>query len=378
MAEKRKSLGKGLSSLLGDDSEDYAELDKVRSSKTVPIEYLKPGKYQPRHNMSEEAIEELAASIKDKGVLQPLLVRRDSEETESYEIIAGERRWRAAQLAQVHDVPVIIKEFTDQEALEIGLVENLQRQDLSPLDEALGYQRLVDEFSHTQEVLSKAVGKSRSHVANMLRLLSLPDGVKTLLDKGDLSAGHARALVGQDNAEALAREIISKGLNVRQTEKLVADAAGRPAKPAKAKAAAPGKDSDTIALENDLSNMLGLKVEINFSGSNGTLTIHYKTLDQLDDVLHRLSHGGGEVSGGETYDMPESLDDIADLDTGDGEGFNPDDELDAFLAETSDDLEGSMADETPATTEDNLVIEEEHELSEEEVRKLLEPDKAPE
>ena len=281
--QKRNSLGRGLSALLGDEAEDYAELDKLRDTKSVPVEFLHPGKYQPRHVMDEGAIAELADSIRTKGVLQPLLVRRDPDQAEHYEIIAGERRWRAAQQAQLHEVPVIIKDFSDIEALEVGLVENLQRQDLSAMEEAEGYQRLMDEFSHTQEELAKAMGKSRSHVANMMRLLGLPDAVRKMIDEGQLSAGHGRALLTSDNPLKLAKTVIKQGLNVRQTEKLTQQ------KGPSAKSVAAAKDPDTVALENDLAAMLGLKVDIRFKNGRGALTIHYNDLGQLDDVLARLS-----------------------------------------------------------------------------------------
>ena len=287
--EKKRKLGMGLSALLGDDQEDYAQLDKVRSTKTVPIEFLQPGKYQPRSHMDDASIEELSRSIAEKGILQPLLVRRlsETEGPNSYEIIAGERRWRAAQLARLHEVPVIIKDLNDQETLEIALIENLQRQDLSPLEEAIGYQRLMDEFSHTQEVLAKAMGKSRSHVANTLRLLSLPVAVKEMIEQGSLSAGHGRALLAAADPAELAKIVIKQGLNVRQTEALVKKSTDvkktGPAKPA-------SKDPDTLALERDMSDLLGLKVDIKFNNGKGSLTVHYTDLGQLDDVLARLSH----------------------------------------------------------------------------------------
>lgn len=293
MSAENKHLGRGLSALLGEDEADYAQLDKLRVSKLVPIEFLHPGRYQPRHRMDDDQINDLANSIRQKGILQPILVRRHPDEPNAYEIIAGERRWRAAQRAELHEVPVVIKEMTDQDAMEIALVENLQRQDLSPLEEADGYRRLMDEFEHTQEKLAQSVGKSRSHVANMMRLLALPDPVKEMLDVGDLSAGHARALLNADgDAVELARVVVKKGLNVRQTERL----AKKGAKPARAKAAKPAaqKDADTLALERDLANILGLKVDIKFQGGGGTLTLHYNSLEQLDDILHRLTHGGGE------------------------------------------------------------------------------------
>lgn len=304
---KKRNLGRGLSSLLGDDepASDLGELDRLRSSKSVPVEFLKPGKFQPRHNFDDERFQELVESVSTKGILQPILVRRHPEERNSYEIIAGERRWRAAQQAQLHEVPVIIRDFSDQEALEVALVENLQRQDLSAIEEAEGYRRLMEEFSHTQEDLAKVVGKSRSHVANTLRLLSLPALVRTLVEEGTLSAGHARALLGAPNAEALAEKVVAKGLSVRQTEKLAQAEGGKTARAPKEGAAQSddeGKDPDTRALERDLSNLLGLKVSIKFHGEGGELLIHYRSLEQLDDVLRRLSHnrdGQGESDGAE-------------------------------------------------------------------------------
>lgn len=297
MAEegKRRNLGRGLSALLGEESEDYAELDRLRVSKLVPIDEVRPGRYQPRHRIDDDSIRDLAQSIRQKGILQPLLVRRHPDEANVFEIITGERRWRAAQMAEVHQVPVIIKDLSDQETLEVALVENLQRQDLSPLEEAEGYRQLMDEFSHTQELLAKAVGKSRSHVANTMRLLSLPDPVKKMLDAGVLSAGHARALLNAADPVGLARKVAKGDLNVRQTERLV-KGKGPGAKPGKP---APPKDADTIALERDLETLLGLKVEIKFRGKDGSLTIHYESLDQLDDILHRLSRGAflGKAAG---------------------------------------------------------------------------------
>jgi ParB family chromosome partitioning protein len=253
----------------------------------LPVERLRPGKFQPRRRFDEDRIQDLVESIREKGVLQPILVRRDGED--GYEIIAGERRWRAAQLAQLHEVPAIVNDLSDREAAEVALVENLQRQDLSPLEEAEGYRRLMDEFDHTQEDLAKAVGKSRSHVANTMRLLGLPDPVKGMLDDGRLTAGHARALLVADDTIGLAQQVVARGLNVRQTEKLVQDCA-KPKKKAAASAQAP-KDPDTAALERDLAALLGLKVTIKFHGKGGELTIAYGNLEQLDDILHRLSHG---------------------------------------------------------------------------------------
>lgn len=289
-----KKLGMGLSALLGEDEAEFSELDHGEHTKAVAVAKLHPGKYQPRHAFGDEELQNLADSIRTKGVLQPLLVRPHPTEVGAFEIIAGERRWRAAQLAQIHEVPVIVRDFDDRETLEVALIENLQRQDLSPLEEADGYQRLMDEFSHTQEALASALGKSRSHVANMLRLLGLPDGVKAMLDDGRLSAGHARALVGNDNASSLAAEVVKKGLNVRQTEQLVkgamdGDAGAHAGRGASGSTAKKVKDADTLALQDDLASMLGLKVDINDKGGRGTVVVHYETLEQLDGVLARLS-----------------------------------------------------------------------------------------
>jgi ParB family chromosome partitioning protein len=284
---KRRNLGKGLSALLGEASEDYAKLDRVRSPRAVPIELLRPSPYQPRHRMAEQDLENLAQSVAEKGILQPILVRRHADEPDAFEIIAGERRWRAAQMAQLHEVPVVVKELSDREALEIALVENLQRQDLSPLEEAEGYRRLMEEFTHTQEDLARSVSKSRSHVANMMRLLGLPEPVKAMLDSAELSAGHARALLGAEDAAGLARQVVKRGLNVRQTERLVKS--GRAAGKRRSRTAE--KDVDTLALERDLSNLLGLAVEVKLRADGGALILHYRSLDQLDDILHRLSHG---------------------------------------------------------------------------------------
>jgi ParB family chromosome partitioning protein len=278
-------LGRGLSALLGDDSTDYAALDSVRESKTVPVEYLRPNRFQPRREFDEAEIEALAESIREQGILQPILVRRDTERQNAYEIVAGERRWRAAQRAQLHEVPVLVKELSDEKALEVALVENIQRQDLNPLEEAEGYRRLMQEFRHTQEDLARVVGRSRSHVANTLRLLGLPDEVKEMLARHTLTAGHARALLNADDPVKLARSVATRGLNVRQTEKLV-----QRRRQGKAPSSTPEKDADTASLERDLSNLIGLKVAIHHRGAGGELVIRYTTLEQLDDVLQRLSH----------------------------------------------------------------------------------------
>jgi ParB family chromosome partitioning protein len=293
MEEPRKrGLGRGLSALLGEPVssvvKDETELPGSPQGrvKTLPVEQLRPGKYQPRRHFDQAAIEDLAQSIKEKGIIQPLIVRQLAEDT--YEIIAGERRWRAAQGAMLHEVPVLVRELSDTEALELALIENLQRQDLTPLEEAEGFSRLMDEFQHTQEALAKVIGKSRSHVANMIRLLALPEPVKRLMDEGALSAGHARALLTAQDPIGLAKLVVDRGLNVRQTEKLAQEAAGSAGRTI-TRAPKAEKDTDLIALERSLSNLVGLQVTITTQPRGGELSIHYNTLDQLDDVISRLS-----------------------------------------------------------------------------------------
>ncbi len=281
--DRRRHLGRGLSALLGEDTAEAAPADNARAPRFVSLDLLRPGRFQPRRRFGQEEMDSLEASIREKGVIQPILVRKTTDQ--AYEIIAGERRWRAAQRAGLHELPVVVRELTDREALEIALVENVQRADLSPIEEALGYQRLMTEFDHTQEQLSKVVGKSRSHVANLLRLLDLPPGVKTLLDGGKITAGHARALLGVEDAETLARQVVSRNLNVRQTERLTQLGKKRTAR----KQTLSAKDTDTLALERELSAILGLKVTLKPSGKAGDLTVRYESLEQLDDVVQRLS-----------------------------------------------------------------------------------------
>jgi len=285
----RRNLGRGLSALLGEESEDYAALDRRRATGTVPIEMIHPSPFQTRRRFDESEMEALVESMREKGVLQPILVRRHPETAEAYQIVAGERRWRAAQQARLHEVPVIIKDLADREVLEISLIENIQREDLSALEEAEGYRRLLEEFSRTQEELARVVGKSRSHVANLIRLLALPEPVKKLLDSGALTAGHARALLKVGKPEALAREVVRRGLNVRQTERLVQ----RRRASGSEKRRARRKDADILALERNLSTFLGLKVTIAPRRKGGALVIRYHRLEQLDDLLQRLSQRGG-------------------------------------------------------------------------------------
>jgi len=289
MAEEARSrLGRGLAALIGDVGEESAALDRTRSQRRVPIEFLRPNPRNPRRNFPDGELDELAASIRERGIIQPILVRTLRGAADAYEIIAGERRWRAAQRAAVHDVPIILLEVDDREALELAIIENVQRTDLNPLEEAAGYQALIDEFAHAPDAVAKIVGKSRSHVANTLRLLKLPDEVKTYLADGQLSAGHARALLGQPDPVALAREIIAQRLNVRQVEAIAQEQAERAGKSAKQRRRIV-KDADTLTLEKRLSDALGLAVAIDHRGKGGELRIRYKTLDQLDEVIRRLS-----------------------------------------------------------------------------------------
>ncbi|MEE8276321.1 MAG: ParB/RepB/Spo0J family partition protein [Alphaproteobacteria bacterium] len=296
----KRRLGRGLSALFGDEEKDYADLDKIRATKSVPLEFVEPGRHQPRQRFDAAEMAALVASVREKGVLQPILVRRHPDAANKYEIVAGERRWRASQQAQLYEIPVIIREISDSDALEISLIENLQREALAPLEEAGAYRRLMAEYNHSQSDMAKAVGKSRSHVANTLRLLELPDKVKQMLTIGEFTAGHARAMLTAEDPVAVAKAVVAKGLNVRQTESLCQRSKPRPVARAKPLAdAAPEKDADTLALERNLSNLLGLRVAIQFHGSGGSITIHYKTLEQLDDVLHRLNQAPARVDTGD-------------------------------------------------------------------------------
>jgi ParB family chromosome partitioning protein len=307
--QKSKGLGKGLSALI---SENYVQPSAAAAAAavsnkktdemaggvyTLSTAALHTGKYQPRTQFSETSLLELAESIKKNGIMQPIIVRPSPKQSGKYEIVAGERRWRAAQLANLEQVPVIIREIPDKQALELALVENIQRQDLTPLEEAQGYQRLIEEFEYTQEELSSTIGKSRSHVANLLRLLALPDEIKDMLDKGQLTMGHARALIGIPNAVEIARDIVRKGMNVRQAEQASRTAQGSEKRSAPRSSSgttykAPiNKDPDILALEATLSDNLGLKVSINDRGQSGELVIAYDSLSQLDEILKRLGDG---------------------------------------------------------------------------------------
>jgi ParB family chromosome partitioning protein len=277
---QKTRLGRGLASLIGDRF-DEAALGAEEDRRTVLLAVLKPGRFNPRRNFAEEQLEELAASIRERGLVQPIVVRPSSGDT--YEIVAGERRWRAAQLANLHEVPVIVRTLNDQEAVEIAIIENVQREDLNAIEEGEGYKLLIEGHDYTQEDLARIVGKSRSHLANTLRLLKLPESVQDLVRAGALSAGHVRPLVGRTDAAALAERIVSRGLNVRQVEALTQDRG-----PAKTKRQR-SKDADTRAAESELHEALGLEVEIRKGkGEKGELRIRYTTLDQLEDLRHRL------------------------------------------------------------------------------------------
>jgi ParB family chromosome partitioning protein len=288
MAEKPNRLGRGLAALIG----DMAPIDAPRvaesgggGQKRLPLDFIIANRANPRRDFDSDQLDELTNSIKEKGVMQPLLVR-PSDDPNIFEIIAGERRWRAAQRAGLHDVPVIIREVDDKEALELAIIENVQRVDLNPLEEAQGYEQLIEQFSYTQQDLAQVIGKSRSHVANTLRLLKLPRDIRDMVSRGELTAGHARTLITAEDPAALARHIVEAGLSVREAEAL-SQRGGVP-KPKPVSEAEP-KDADTVAIEKQLSDLLGLKVSIDHKPAGGKVEIRYRTLEQLDSVITKLS-----------------------------------------------------------------------------------------
>ncbi|MBF9048437.1 ParB/RepB/Spo0J family partition protein [Roseobacter sp. HKCCD9010] len=295
--KEKRGLGRGLSALMADiepaterAAEARAEEAPRRSELQIPIEHIQPNPDQPRRVFTEEALEELAASIREKGVIQPLILRPDPNASEKYQIVAGERRWRAAQRAQLHEVPAIVRDFDDTEVLEVAIIENIQRSDLNAMEEAAGYRQLMDRFGHTQEKLAEAMGKSRSHVANLMRLLTLPEEVQGFVRDGQLSAGHARAMITAEDPLSLARKVISKALSVRDVERLAkSQAFGSQPK----RGHSPSKDADTKALEGDLSAAIGMKVSIDHEGEagSGKLSIKYKDLAELDDIVRILNRG---------------------------------------------------------------------------------------
>ncbi|MFC3226161.1 ParB/RepB/Spo0J family partition protein [Marinibaculum pumilum] len=323
---KRKGLGRGLAALLGDEpaivaagagTDGAGEGARIAPDRILAVSDLKPNPYQPRRHFDEDALADLVESVRAKGVLIPLLVRPlpagTPAEGERFEIIAGERRWRAAQRAGLHDVPVVVREITDVAALEIAIVENVQRADLNALEEARGYRRLMDEFGYTQEKVAEAIGKSRSHVANLIRLLGLPTEVQSYLSDGRLSAGHARALVTAEDPLGLAKKIVSGDLSVRQAEALAAGARQGGAAPkgkGKGRAAA-GGDADIQDLEARLSNGLGMKVSIRHGGRSGEVRIAYGGLEQLDALIQVLEGGAGRAS--EADEDPIDDEELADV-----------------------------------------------------------------
>ena len=286
MTEKPTRLGRGLAALIG----DMAALEGARvtesgsGSKRLPVDFIIANRANPRRSFDPDQLEELTNSIREKGVMSPLLVR-PTDDPDIYELIAGERRWRAAQRAGLHDVPVIIREVDDKEALELAIIENVQRADLNPLEEAMGYGQLIEQFDYTQQDLAQVIGKSRSHVANTLRLLRLPEDVRTMVASGTLTAGHARTLITVEDPAGLARQIVDKGLSVREAEALSQQRALPPRRPALEKP----RDADTLALERRLADALGLTVALNHSERGGRLEIRYRTLEQLDDLCLRLT-----------------------------------------------------------------------------------------
>ncbi len=286
----RSRLGRGLAALIGDVGTETS-VERPRGQRRVPTGSLRPNARNPRRAFSDAELDDLVASLRERGIIQPIIARAVRGTVDAYEIIAGERRWRAAQRAGLHEVPVVIIEATDAEALQLAIIENVQRTDLNPLEEADGYRALMDEFGNSQDDIAKIIGKSRSHVANTLRLLKLPEPVKAYIHAGKLSAGHARMLVGQPNAEKLAEEIVARGLNVREVEALAREVGGNNAKgraqgrKSRKRAA---KNANLIALEKRISDTLGLAVSIDARERGGVLSIRYRSLDQLDAVLRRL------------------------------------------------------------------------------------------
>jgi ParB family chromosome partitioning protein len=292
---EKRGLGRGLSALMADvqiaPAPEPDEAPRAKPDQMVALDLLEPNPDQPRRLFSDEALKELADSIREKGVIQPLIVRPSKKSEGRYEIVAGERRWRASQLAQQHQVPVIVRELDDTEVLEIAIVENIQRADLNAIEEAMGYRQLMDRFGHTQDKVAEALGKSRSHIANLLRLLTLPDEVQGYVRNGRLSAGHARALITTGDPAHLARQVINRQLSVRETEKLAKGTDG-PTGPSPRKPASPEKDADTRALEQDLSANLGMSVSIDHAADgSGRVVIAYTSLDDLDTLCGVLSAG---------------------------------------------------------------------------------------
>ncbi len=285
--EARPRLGRGLAALIGDHANEDSAFAQARGQRRVPIEFLRPNPRNPRRAFAEAELSDLANSIRSKGIIQPILVRHVPNLADVFEIIAGERRWRAAQIASVHDVPVVVLDVGDKEALEIAIIENVQRADLNALEEAEGYQQLGAEFSYTQQELADVIGKSRSHITNMMRLLKLPEKTKAYVAGGQISAGHARALLAVADSDSVAKRIIDEGLTVRDVEH-IAQREADTAVATGAKKPRAAKDADTRALEQTLSEALGLVVTISHRGGAGDVRIRYRNLEQLDTLCHRL------------------------------------------------------------------------------------------
>ena len=287
--QPRRGLGRGLSALMADLE---PTTNAGRPAGQIAIELIHANPDQPRRTFDEDALNDLAESIRGRGVIQPIIVRPDPREAGTYSIVAGERRWRAAQRAQLHEMPAIVRDFSDEEVLEVAIVENVQRVDLNPLEEALGLQQLIDRFGHTQEQVGKALGKSRSHIANLLRLLGLPDEAREMLREGKISAGHARALLTATDPVGLARAVVAEGLSVRETEKR---AKGPEVRKAASPRKSPAADADTAMLQADLAAALGMPVTIQHKGDgSGAITVGYRDLDQLDSLCERLTGTGLE------------------------------------------------------------------------------------
>ncbi len=282
-----RGLGRGLSALLGETAAaDGETVQKARNTRTMPVERLRPGRFQPRQSFDETEMRALVESVRQHGIVQPILIRRDPDVPETFEIIAGERRWRAAQTVMLDEVPVVIRDISDDDALQLALIENIQRQDLNPMEEAEGFRRLAEEFGHSQTEIAEAVGKSRSHIANTMRLLSLPDEVSEMVRSGRLSAGAARTVLTDDDPVELARRIVDEGLNVREAEAIRRGVE----KAASMTRGEPAKDADTLALEQSLQDSLGLQVDVKHKGNRGgQILVRYKTLEQLDEICRRLT-----------------------------------------------------------------------------------------
>jgi ParB family transcriptional regulator, chromosome partitioning protein len=284
----RSRLGRGLAALIGEMAAETS-VERPRGQRRLPTGALQPNARNPRRAFPNAELDELAASLRERGIIQPIVARPVRGSADTYEIIAGERRWRAAQRAGLHEVPVVIIEATDAEALQLAIIENVQRADLNPLEEAEGYRALMEEFGNSQDEIARIIGKSRSHVANTLRLLKLPESIKSYISSGQLSAGHARMLIGQPNPEKLAADIVARGLNVRQVEAMARHAAGKNGKArGQASRRSAAKGANLAALEKRLSDALGLAVSIDEGKRGGLLSIRYRNLDQLDEVLRRL------------------------------------------------------------------------------------------